>query len=259
MFHKKNQNNKRILIFVSLTALILVSVFFIFCWGQREDLLIKKNTPSYHIVVAKYKEDITWFSHMDRDKLYVYDKSGDKQSPFIPLENKGREGSTFLGHIIEYYDSLPDYVILVQGNPFAHMRPEITPQNFQSNINKLIEKRPAKKQPLFCDYWKEHSNTYSGLMIDQYIEYIFEGKPKGTIQYASGNQYIIPRKEILKRPKAFYQKLWKMTIKGDHYSNHQAHFAQKNFDRSEIIGWTFERLFDMIISDVPVNKKFLSS
>lgn len=259
MFKKKNNKTfvpTTILIFVLI--ILFFYVFFILFWGPRENLLIHNKTPSYHIVVAKYKEDITWFSHMDRDKLYVYDKSGDEKTPFIPLENKGREGSTFLGHLVEYYDTLPEYVILVQGNPFPHMRPDITPQNFQDKIHQVLEKRPANKQPLFSEYREEHSFIYQGLLLDQYIEFLFDTKPKGVVRFVSGNQYILPRNVILKRPKAFYEKLWKMAIQGDHYEINEAHYGKHKLDPSEIKGWSLERIFDMIISDIPINKKFLS-
>lgn len=258
MFKKKNSTNifQTILLFVLIV--LCLCIFFILFWTPRENLLIQNKIPSYHIVVAKYKEDITWFSHMDRQNLYVYDKSGDEKSPFTPLENKGREGSTFLGHIIKYYDNLPEYIILVQGNPFPHMHPDITPQNFQDKINRVLEKRPDNKQPLFSDYVEEPSFLYEGLILDEYIELLFDTKATGMVRFVSGNQYIIPRNIIVKRPKAFYQKLWKMSIKGDHFDINDAHFEKRKLNPSEIKGWSLERIFDMIISEVPINKKFLS-
>jgi hypothetical protein len=254
---KKNMNVSRLLFIMVLMVCLLVS-FSLLLWRRvKENLLIHKNTPTYHIVVAKHKEDVLWLFHMDLDKLYVYDKSGDEHSPFRCLENRGREGTTFLGHIIEYYDNLPDYLILVQGNPFAHMRSEINPRNFQENINKLVEKRPTTSEPLFCDYWEEPSFMYAGLMIQKYHELMFEGKAIETLRYAPGNQYIIPRDQIRKRPKGFYQKLWKMAQKGDHYRDvNDAHYTEKKFDKTEIIGWSLERLFPIIISDKPIRKSF---
>ena len=255
---KKNTNKFQTTLLMFVCVVLFLYVCFLLFWSPRENLLVgNQPRPSYHIVVAKYKEDVSWFSHMEPDKLYVYDKSGDKNSPYTPLENKGREGSTFLGHIVKYYDHLPDYLIFVQGNPFPHMRPEITPENFQQHINRLIDSRPVRRQPLFCKYHEEPSHMYHGLLIDQYIRSIFNTKPKGTVRFAAGNQYIIPRKDILKRPKAFYQKLCDMAIKGDHYDANEGHNTPKKMDKSEIIGWSLERIFDVIISDVPINKRFL--
>jgi hypothetical protein len=195
---------------------------------------------------------------MDRDKLYVYDKSGDQHTPFIPLENKGREGATFLGHIVRHYDNLPDYLVLVQGDPFAHMYPEITPKNFQSRLNHLVHQRPSHSQFLFCDPLPEHRMTYGGLMMDKYHELLFQGEPSGMLEYAAGNQYLIPRQIIQRRPKIFYQKLLSMSIKGDHYDGNRAHYEKKIFDPTEIIGWSLERIFPTILSDTPTNPKFIS-
>lgn len=214
--------------------------------------------PTYHIVVAKYKEDVSWLFHMDLPHLYVYDKSGDDFSPFIQLENKGREGATFLAHIVKYYETLPDYLILVQGDPYPHMYSEITPSNFQDYLIRLLETKPKKSQPLFCNYWNENLHLYDGLMIDKYHRLLFEGEPQDTIIYASGNQYIIPRSDIQRRPKLFYQKLYKMALKGDHYTLDEAHFTQKEFDPTEILGWSLERVFDTILSDTPTNPKFIT-
>lgn len=234
---------------------LMIMCFFIVVYFSLADCP-KHKIPTYHIVVAKYKEDPIWLFHMDRKNLYIYDKSGDKNSPFIPLENKGREGATFLGHIIQYYDDLPDYLVLVQGDPFPHMD-NITPQNFQTRLDQLIKKKPTKTQPLFCKYYDEHLFNYPNLMVDKYHQLLFNGKPKDRLLYAAGNQYIIPRKDIQKRPKIFYQKLWTMSIKGDHYEINEAHYNEKKFNPNEIIGWSLERIFPIIMSDVPTNKKFV--
>lgn len=241
--------------FETFGMFFLLIILFLFVYWIYQN----KKTPSYHVVVAKYKEDVTWLFHMDLSKLYVYDKSGDPHSPFCCLENKGREGSTFLGHIIEHYHNLPDYLVLVQGNPFPHMRQEITPCNFQENLYKLISKRPIQTEPLFCDSLDEPIHLYSGLILDRYMELMFEMEPKKSVVYAPGNQYVIPRNIILKRPQSFYQKLWHMSIKGSRHENGVAHFGKNRLDPTEIFGWSLERLFFTILSDVPIQKSFLEN
>lgn len=244
---------------MSLHALILCIICILIVVYLSMADCPKHNIPTYHIVVSKYKEDPTWLFHMNWKNLHVYDKSGDKYTPFVPLENKGREGATFLGHIVKHYDNLPDYLVLVQGNPFPHMDEEITPDNFQNNITRLIQEKPIQTQPLFCKNYEEPILSYPNLMVDQYYQLLFEGKPKDRLFFSAGNQYVIPRKDIQRRPKVFYQKLLKMSIKGDHFENHEAHYNKKIFNPNEIIGWTLERLFSTIMSNVPTNKKFIES
>ena len=72
----------------------------------------------YHIVVAKYKEDISWLQEMDKSHIYLYDKGFTENSinGFAHYEqrpNIGRESETYLYHIIKHYDNLPDFLILL--------------------------------------------------------------------------------------------------------------------------------------------------
>lgn len=249
-------NVNRLILFVMGMCLVL-SVHVIS--NPQRCFLIARESPSYHIVVAKYKEDVSWFFHMDQKKLHVYDKSGEK-TPFVPLENKGREGATFLWHIVQYYDNLPDYLVLLQGDPFPHMHPGINPRNLQEKIRRLVEKRPTQIVPLFCDYNEENLYTFSGLMMDQYYRLMFEGTPSPTLRFAAGNQYLIPKKDIQKRPKTFYKKLWKMSMKGDHYDTNTAHYEEKTMIPDEMIGWSLERIFPTIVmKEAPLHKPFMNN
>lgn len=245
----------------SFFVMILILLLSIVWIGLLIHFISQKPEPaqcsSYHIVVAKYKEDISWLSHMDTSKLHVYDKSGDTDSPFIPLENKGREGSTFLGHIIKHYDNLPDYLIVLQGDPFPHMDDHIKPSNLQEHIENLVQTNPRSIQPLFCNIHEENIGLYPGLSYHEYYKFLFDGIPDDNFRFAAGNQYIIPKKNIQKRPKLFYSFLWHMAVRGDHYQTSEAHHGIQTLVPSEIKGWTLERIFPVIFTDVPTRKGFL--
>lgn len=80
------------------------------------------------LVVARYKEDISWLNeiHQSVDRIFVYDKSSTElklsipNAKVIPLPNVGRESDTMLNHIILNYSKLGDSTIFVQGRPFDH-------------------------------------------------------------------------------------------------------------------------------------------
>lgn len=58
-----------------------------------------------NIVVARYKEDISWITELKNiNTKYIYNKSGSNE--YIPLPNIGREAHTFLYHIVNNYDEL---------------------------------------------------------------------------------------------------------------------------------------------------------
>jgi len=81
----------------------------------------KKN--EVRLVIARYTEDVRWVSAYN-DIAIIYNKGRPnitaKVDNIIELENIGREGHTYLHHIIENYDRLKDRVIFLQGDPFTH-------------------------------------------------------------------------------------------------------------------------------------------
>ena len=71
---------------------------------------------SIELVVARYQEDLSWLHNIPPQlQVRVYDKSSDGDLP-----NIGREAHTYLHHIVEHYDALPELIIFAQGKPFDH-------------------------------------------------------------------------------------------------------------------------------------------
>ena len=101
------------------------------------------------IVVARYAENCSWTNILTND-IIIYNKGPTLSSKHkvIDLPNNGREGGTYLDHIINNYNNLHDYTIFIQGDPFEHS-PDLI-----STITKYYEN--------FTDYqplswrWKEN-------------------------------------------------------------------------------------------------------
>ena len=79
----------------------------------------KFNKNDIELVVAKYKENIDWTYAYD-DIVTIYNKHIIKNKNMININNLGREGHTYLYHIITRYDSLANKTIFCQGEPFEH-------------------------------------------------------------------------------------------------------------------------------------------
>jgi len=205
---------------------------------------------SYTIIVAKYNEDIEWTKRLNN--IVIYNKGNDETG--IPLKNIGREGETFLHYIINHYDNLPDYVLLLQGNPFDHMF-DITPLNFQEKIDTLIKESPDDIQSLFYYILHETRGTYPYILTREYYSFFFEGPVPPTCEFSPGCQYIIPKKNILSRPIQFYIKIHAMLINSNIITQHDSCFLYKEFDPDSIDGWCLERMFFYIFS----NNTLLSS
>jgi Protein of unknown function (DUF3431) len=78
--------------------------------------------PARQLVVARYKEDVTWLPLVDMPKI-VYCKNPDcRDAGHVHLPNTKREAGTFLHHIATHYHELAHLTYFAQGNPFDHAR-----------------------------------------------------------------------------------------------------------------------------------------
>ena len=88
---------------------------------------------SHAMVVARYAEDVSWVGDAVRDSAWLssalivnkgetaVDASGFPDGVRVTAApNVGREGGTYLRYIVDNYDSLPDHLWFVQGDPFEH-------------------------------------------------------------------------------------------------------------------------------------------
>ena len=79
------------------------------------------------IVCARYNEDIHWMNNLIKNQnVIVYNKGNDNlkyipQDKIIKCENLGREGGTYIKHILDNYDNLSDYTIFLQADPVDHI------------------------------------------------------------------------------------------------------------------------------------------
>ena len=92
---------------------------------------------NFKIICSRFNEDIQWTKPFV-ESLLVYNKGLDTinyipKSNIIKLPNYGREGGSYLHFIINNYDSLPDYMLFLQGNPFDH----IYNQQIKKSLNEI--------------------------------------------------------------------------------------------------------------------------
>ena len=82
----------------------------------------------YHIVIARYNENIDWIKYIDTNlfDIFIYNKGNNINInnihyKIINLDNTGRESHTYLYHIINNFDNLPEKIIFTQAHPFDHV------------------------------------------------------------------------------------------------------------------------------------------
>jgi hypothetical protein len=168
-------------------------------------------TTNYTIVVARYTEDIGYLN--DVDNVVIYNKGTPlEQKNVINRPNIGRESETYLYHIINNYNNLPDYLILIQGSPFYHMN-GINPNNFSTELLKLINKRVVSIEPLFTNLHTENHCFYPSIKTREYYSFLINPTSiPDKMQFAAGCQYIIPKECILKNGIDFYKKIHNMLL-----------------------------------------------
>lgn len=161
-------------------------------WRQYFDILRIKSK----VVVAKYKEDISWIDNL-KSPVIVYNKNISDNKLFDKnLPNIGREGHTFFTYIVEHYDNLPDYIIFLQGYPFDHCN-EI--------INKINNfKYDSDFYPLGHVYIRNNNEIVNRVIFYSKIINVDVIQP---IIFISGGQCIVSKKLILKRDKESYLKI----------------------------------------------------
>jgi hypothetical protein len=165
-----------------------------------------------NIIIAKYNENIDWIKNINH-KITVYDKSNSPVNSSIKLKNIGREGETFLYHIVKNYYNLDEVTVFLQGDPFEHLqllvgwRAELLKEEIDIVINKInTEINNNSDFSTFYQVLYNIPNNTNGVdTTNACLKYYNEYYDKFTV--SPGAQYIVPKKYILSRPFEFWQKL----------------------------------------------------
>lgn len=165
-----------------------------------------------NIVVAKYNENVEWTKKINH-KITIYDKSENPINGSIKLKNVGREGETFLYHIVNNYHNLDDVTVFLQGNPFEHLqvlvgwRAKLTDKEIDLVCKKINTE--INDNCDFTTFYQVLHNVPNGTnrvdTTNACREYYGEYHINFTV--SPGAQYIVPKKYILSRPLDFWKRL----------------------------------------------------
>jgi hypothetical protein len=187
------------------------------------------------IVVARYNENIEWLKQINTDNdnvnIIIFNKGEplkNENDNVIEMANVGREGHTYYKYIYDNYDNLYDYTIFLQGHPFDHS------PNVINNIHKYIN---DTKLNVDFEYLSEviiHCNLsgcnhhYGLPLIETYEKLFNERKEEMAFTFGCGAQFIVSKKNIVKRPKEFYYKIVEML---QHHSGPAEGFVIERFQK----------------------------
>jgi len=162
---------------------------------------------SFNIVVARYRENILWTKQFTNVIIYNKGDSLRDECEEVLLNNVGREGHTYYRYICDNYENLADYTIFLQGNPFDHS------PNIVQNINKYINNGELNIDFDFLSETILECNLsgcrhHPGIPLISTYEKIFNDKKEDMkFTFGAGAQFIVSKKQILKKPKTFYLKI----------------------------------------------------
>lgn len=154
------------------------------------------------IVVARYKEDITWLDRLPADWIpVVIQKQTEELEGDIP--NAGREPASFLFAVARAYDQIkPDDVwAFVQGTPFDHC------PNFLDKLEVLSRdlkgyERLGGDTPKYCDEngGPDHPNIP---LKELYEKWLGRPCPK-LLKFSPGGQFMVRGQDLLRYPREWY-------------------------------------------------------
>ena len=236
------------------------------------------------VVVSRFNENLDWLlilNNLDIDIL-IYNK-GEENIDYIKhnirceirnIPNIGREGSTYIDHIINNYKKLYNYTIFVQGFPFDHC-PNIYSKmieivnnleniNFTFLNNKLLECDFLGRSTQLCETggydYLPMVDVYNNLFSNKIIIKTKKNNPfeledlKGPIfEFGAGAQFIVSKKQIKKKPISFYKRIHNIFEKPINEFNGIKYTAINPLE-----GYIIERLWKYIFEDennhnIPIN------
>ncbi len=161
-----------------------------------------------HIVVNNFHgNELSW---LPEGEVTIYDKKE---------KNVGSNIHDFMDFIVKNYENLPDFTLFTKGNMLErHITPEewdkikdnktFTPILTQNH--KVYDPICWYEDGLYCetnDYWYLREHPTKTINVCTRLRKILGMDERKYNKFAPGACYIVPKENILKHPKEFYQEL----------------------------------------------------
>ena len=188
---------------------------------------------AYEVVIAHYNEDLSWL----KDELQhatIYSKGGEANSPPVPchaLPNIGREGHTYLHHIVANYDTLADVTIFLQGHIDDHISISLRELKKRSLATKPghVTTFPFRELELFDHWdgipwdnypswkkWTSMKSVKAAMTPGQYWQHFFPGSPvPDCVGFQPGALFAVHKDTIRRHPHDLYKNLLQTFFLGD--------------------------------------------
>ena len=222
---------------IALILLYLIIVVLLYLLTNIKEGF-QNNTSDIELVIANYEEDLDWVNYLPDnlyDKLTIYNKGTPKNYDNLPNKNKevfqlpnlGREGHTYLYHIIKNYDNLADVTMFLPGSSYTFYQKK-------DQLDIIIPYLQGRKESIIIGFRdpvyiqneldtfmineyeitsEENKQRNPGTKLDlasirpfgKWVKARFPGETLKCIGYRG--VAVASRADIHKRPREFYEKL----------------------------------------------------
>ncbi|KAJ8047181.1 hypothetical protein HOLleu_06110 [Holothuria leucospilota] len=194
--------------------------------------------PEYEFVISHYKEDLSWMKPLAHYS-HVYHKANNSGPPFYinrweKLPNVGREGHTYLHHIIQNYNNLANITVFLQGEgpnrPFCYKEAMTFVAKAKSNLFcvhfGIIE---GWDKINHIGKWLQEYRTgamrKATISLRDFYQTLFGCKPPSDIPRCLSGCFSATRENIRKHPKEFY--LDAISYVNDHMNPEEGHYLER--------------------------------
>ena len=229
------------------------------------------------LIIARFKEDLSWLESYKNFKIIIYNKGpeikvGDNKN-IINLRNVGRESHTWLYHIVKNYNNLDDVSIFLQGrindlNCMAYKDPNdylkkidrfgftasrygiLSPFHWKRNVG--IEKNKKYKKE-----WDNLEISRSDTGFRKFSEILFPDIPK-IVATSYGGCFAIKKELIKQYDLSFYSNLLEKL--SNHKNPIEGHFMERLwcyiFTKNKLLSQAF---IDVMYTKIERSTKHLFS
>lgn len=204
------------------------------------------------LIVAKYNESIEWLNDVSNlfNRIYLYNKGVCSENECLKcldtetktkivykeLPNVGREGHTYLWHVLNRRDELEDKLIFTQAEPFDHL---IKRQRASVDYFKDVCKNYLSSDKYFQGFGCKHYVWRVGLrgrreLLIKLHKELFETKFVSEYKFNNGGIFGVSKKAVLTRTDKFYKHIMNTPI-SQHINPHE--------------GFVLERLWVLIFNE----------
>lgn len=197
--------------------------------NQHANLYSPEKIKKNFLVISSFNNNLSWVSKRTQNYI-IYDRSienikqrGVDYSKVIKSPNVGYNLYDYFTYIIDNYESLPECIIFLKGNIFPR---HVSEQYFDRISNNqfftpiIDTSKHNAVWPISCllsdtSYIEVNNSWYLGWHpvkffydMNEFLKFCFINPviPR-YMEFAPGANYVVPRENILKLPKQFYENL----------------------------------------------------